>query len=215
MSSRWSRQRREKRRYEEYLHDNVTSSTFTSGVSSGFAVGNNTNTYQETENNEGANANIVGTLRYDEPYEVLSMYGSTSDSSDSDDESSSASDIHVPVRASKNESAQNLLQEWAIKNQIRHSALKELLSILNCHFDSQLPLDPRTLCKTPSHSSDKIRKISGGEYFHFGLLNAINEFLESLTDDQRNEITSILLKVNCDGIPLSLSRAQGNSFGQY
>ena len=46
-----------------------------------------------------------------------------------------------------------LLQNWAVENQISHSTLGSLLSILKSTYDEMLPLDPRTLLKTPSKPS--------------------------------------------------------------
>ena len=86
--------------------------------------------------------------------------------------------------------------------------MKELLNILKSQYDQHLPSDPRTLCNTPSDLSDKIKQICGSEYFYFGLENALQEFIESLSDTQSARITSIFLKVNCDGIPLFNSSAK-------
>ena len=62
------------------------------------------------------------------------------------------------------------LQGWAISHKIPHSALKNLLKILNPHFPV-LPKDPRTLLKTPQNSN--ITEKSGGDYFHFGLQDSL------------------------------------------
>lgn len=105
-------------------------------------------------------------------------------------------------RTNENADSQILIRDQALRQQINHSAWRELLNILKSQYDQQLPADLHTLYNTPSDLSSKVEQICGGEYFHFGLENALKEFLESLSDTQRVRITSIFLKVNCDGIPL-------------
>lgn len=107
------------------------------------------------------------------------------------------------------ETMQSLLCNWAIHHNISHVALKDLLSILNEHYDTDLPSDPRTLCKTPVGMSRNIEKICGGEYYHFGLKNVLHQFLEKASEACLSNIQSTLLvKVNCDGIPLHKSSSK-------
>ena len=147
MSSRWSRQRREKRKYEEYFQGDAKPTTSLPNSSSEI-VG----PAQYTERTEGATANETSVM--DESFEApqINFFTCTSESSDSDDEACSEIENNLSL------SAQSSLHEWAIKYQISHSALRELLGILNNHYDSMLPLDPRTLCKTPPNLSDKVKK---------------------------------------------------------
>ena len=203
MSSRWTKHRREKRKYEEYIHGDVRPSTSKASTSSTIISSSGTTSSQELESK--ADISLDSEEEPDQSYEEwINVLDNTSDSSDSEVEPDNKRSI------TGNESAfvQTQIQDWAIKYQISHSALRELLGILNNNYDSHIPLDPRTLCKTPSHLSDKIKQICGGEYFHFGLQNALREFLELCSDKQRSNITTIFLKVNCDGIPLFKSSAK-------
>lgn len=69
-----------------------------------------------------------------------------------------------------------------------------------------MPSDPRTLWKTPVGMSRNIEKHCGGEYYHFGLKNVLHQFLEKASEACLFNIQSTLLvKVNCDGIPLHKS----------
>lgn len=55
------------------------------------------------------------------------------------------------------------LRIWAIKHNLSHDALRELLLLLRNYNNFQdLPKDPRTLLKTPSNAKLSIINISGG-----------------------------------------------------
>lgn len=94
------------------------------------------------------------------------------------------------------------LAQWALSENITHSALGNLLKILKPHFE-QLPLDPRTLLKTPRRTETKI--ISPGEYHHFGLEKVVNYLLQ-----QKQQNTKCEICVNIDGVPLS--KSSGSQF---
>ena len=97
------------------------------------------------------------------------------------------------------------LQKWAINHQITHSALRDLIPLLNYQYNAQLPIDPRTLCNTPKNLSHKIKKIGTGEYFHFGVNKFLDDFLGRI---HSFDVKTIYLAVNCDGIPLFRSSAK-------
>lgn len=90
------------------------------------------------------------------------------------------------------------LKVWAIKNNITHLALKELLKILH-PYHSGLPLDPRTLLQTKSLN---IERLPFGEYIYLG----IEENLRKHLTFDLNSIDTIKLDVNIDGLQVFKSR---------
>lgn len=180
MSSKWSLQRRQKRKYESYLHEDEGACS--SNVGEDFIQDDLTSNYSGCTSIE---SNTV-----------------SSDSFDSEVEPDTVPSISATNESASVRSPQSLLRDWAISHQIRHSAVKDLLKILKSHYDPQLPSDPRTLCETPTNLLYQTRKISGGEYFHFGIADSISEFLKTISDLKLRKITTIFLRVNCDGIPL-------------
>lgn len=64
-------------------------------------------------------------------------------------------------------------------------------------FHPQLPLDSRTLLKTPIRFVTK--PLENGDYCHFGLIKALNEFLEFCPKFSESELK---IAFNVDGLPL-------------
>lgn len=96
-------------------------------------------------------------------------------------------------------SSSEALQQWAIKYNINHQAMKELLStIKTLYTDNSLPADPRTLLHTPR--STLVVDIPGGQYWHQGLEVCLRNTFKDL--DQN---TTIYLNVNIDGLPIHKS----------
>lgn len=91
----------------------------------------------------------------------------------------------------------NNLQQWALSNQVSHKAVSELLHVLNS-FHPSLPLDARTLLKTPL-TRPNYKNLETGEYVHLGLTNNIKIFLKN-----NPKYTSQIVKIsfNIDGIPV-------------
>lgn len=205
MTSRWSKQRRQKRKYEEYMQDDIVAST-SGGSEAGIKSSGPSNISEpcvhDTSHHTKDSPGGISELGESELW--------TYDLTSSDHSAFEEEKERIPNDRQPNDTtnSQILIRDWALKHQISHSALKELLNILKSQYDKQLPSDPRTLCNTPSDLSDKIKQACGGEYFHFGLENALQEFIESLSDTQRARIASIFLNVNCDGIPLFKSSAK-------
>lgn len=99
-------------------------------------------------------------------------------------------------------------RQWAVENQISHTALNSLLVILRQNYDASLPMDARTLLKTPANQSSLIKNMCGSQYYHFGLYKAVCDFLSRNDDDTSLQILEnfrLSMKVNCDGIPLHRS----------
>lgn len=94
------------------------------------------------------------------------------------------------------------LTSWAVKENIAQASLRSLLkeikqyTCVTCHYD--IPSDSRTLLCTPSTN---IRNCDSGEYYHFGLLKAIENSCSSLSTNLNN----IKISINIDGLPLAKS----------
>ena len=108
-------------------------------------------------------------------------------------------DEEIKMEIDFEENGENIssdIAEWASKNVIRHTALRELLVILKNHGHSSLPRDPRTLLKVPRiiFSTQKL----GGDYVYLGLRSIISNFLSN----PPNSCDIVELLINIDGLPL-------------
>ncbi len=102
------------------------------------------------------------------------------------------------------------LGNWALKNNITHNAISELLKILDPFVPDTLPLSAKTLLKTPR--SLTMTNFEGGKYFFFGIEKfliyiiknvELSDFYFPFIDcDRRNLIT---LTLSTDGIPICKS----------
>lgn len=94
------------------------------------------------------------------------------------------------------------LANWAIKHQIKHSAVNAILKIFKTHYpDAKIPNDARVLVQTPRKS--EIVQFEGedaGQYWHYGLEKVLADLLKG----RENKIPSdgFLLNVNIDGLPM-------------
>lgn len=96
------------------------------------------------------------------------------------------------------------LTTWAVEHKITHTALNALLQTLKKHSCfSALPLDARSLLRTPRHQQE-LRTVEPGSYYHFGLADSIRKVLTFVKDN----IDCIRIGVNIDGLPLSRSSQQ-------
>ncbi|KYM96038.1 hypothetical protein ALC62_13308 [Cyphomyrmex costatus] len=98
---------------------------------------------------------------------------------------------------SSNNSLWNSLRKWAISNvNVPLVAINSLLHIL-VPLHPELPLDVRTLLKTPSKIN--VKMMETGEFVYMGLQNAIEQHLTH----NLNFVNSIInLTFNVDGLPL-------------
>ena len=88
----------------------------------------------------------------------------------------------------------NDLAEWAIQQNINHAAINSLLGVLRKHTDPKLPVDARTLLKTP-RSISTITPKCGGNYVYFGIEAGIAR-------QNLKSVNEVKLIVNVDGLPL-------------
>lgn len=97
------------------------------------------------------------------------------------------------------------MSEWALRNNITHTALNELLNWLKVENNmDESPIDARTLLGTPRQT--EIRKMGSGSFYYFGLseeLVKINLRYES--DNTTTMFFSYVLSFNIDGLPLHKS----------
>lgn len=90
------------------------------------------------------------------------------------------------------------LCDWALLFGISHVAL---LIILKIYLPvEQLPKDARTLLCTPRKTI--IRKVTPGNYFHYGLLKGITDELRSHMDHS-GILDKIYINIGIDGLPIA------------
>ncbi|CAI6369656.1 unnamed protein product [Macrosiphum euphorbiae] len=90
------------------------------------------------------------------------------------------------------------IAKWAIQNNITRMALDDLLKNLSKYPQfKELPIDSRTLLKTPTKTI--IKEMKGGSYYNFGIFDQIEHLIKSGTS-----LPSILmLMVGIDGLPIT------------
>lgn len=93
------------------------------------------------------------------------------------------------------------LVEWALKHNITHSAINDLLTILKQSF-SDIPLDARTLLKTPRNTI--LETVEPGSYCHFGFKKCLQELLTH-SYHLLQDLNLLEVCINIDGLPLSKS----------
>ena len=113
----------------------------------------------------------------------------------SDGEDGSFSDGGEDAKGDTN--ACSALADWAVRYGISHAALLALLAILNL-LGLAVPLDPRTLLRTPASSSRQLVKMGSGEYFYFGIARSVLNIFKNASPRP----AEVRLKVNVDGLPL-------------
>lgn len=104
------------------------------------------------------------------------------------------------------------VKRWALKHNITHLALNELLIIFRSFFpECDFPKDSRTLLRTPRNA--KLTDIQGGQIYHFGIKQPILQTIDLGLVDFRlpklvyfEDIPNLItLTVGIDGLPLSKS----------
>ncbi|XP_055845561.1 uncharacterized protein LOC129911712 [Episyrphus balteatus] len=96
------------------------------------------------------------------------------------------------------------LKNWAVKYNLTHVCLRDLLDILHCSHPC-LPLEPRTFLHTSIAEKQHFFDVPPGRYWHFGLVRALTKVFESIDKLP----TEIFLDFNIDGIPVSKSFNEG------
>lgn len=100
------------------------------------------------------------------------------------------------TKMEKDMSLRSSLRNWAIKHQINHVALKEIMEVINTDIGKMLPEDPRTLLETPqeiliTHIGDN------GQYWHHGFQKCLQNIFRNISESK-----TISININLDGLPL-------------
>ena len=109
------------------------------------------------------------------------------------DSSESDSDCEI-------EDLRNQLQTWAIKSAITHSQLNGLLPILKQLYSS-LPVDARTLLKTPVINDIHCTSLSGGDYVYMDVQKGMDDVFANRSSEFA-DLLGLQLTMNIDGVPL-------------
>jgi len=95
------------------------------------------------------------------------------------------------------------LKNWAVKHNIKHEALKDLLQILSRIESKEFlncPKDPRSFLQTPR--STMLIPVNPGYYCHIGIQKAIEQQYKSFNEKL---LAIIEVAINIDGLALSKS----------
>lgn len=95
------------------------------------------------------------------------------------------------------------LEAWVTTHRIPHVAVSQLLRKLNSTFDTDLPIDARTLLGTPRFTST--RSVPPGEYAHFSLEKHLERVI--LNSNEAVQSTTLHLFFYIDGVRLGNSTA--------
>ncbi|CAG9763612.1 unnamed protein product [Ceutorhynchus assimilis] len=144
------------------------------------------------------------------PFELLSNNDNTEIESENDSSEdpiileSDESTNEPACMSSQNESTDmpQQLQQWALSNKVNNMALSNLLKILKPHFPN-LPLDARTLLKTPRNTLTRL--MDPGEFYYFGIEKQFIKLLQRHYKTISKQIISCEILVNVDGLPISKS----------
>ena len=109
----------------------------------------------------------------------------------------------IPLLDFAGESLTDDLAYWAVCNNITHSALTELLSVLTWHDVPALPKCARTVLKTPRDI--ELQEFSNGQYYHFGLKESIMSTFDEMCLRDIEDGTVLNLQLNADGLPIGRS----------
>lgn len=99
-----------------------------------------------------------------------------------------------------NVSVTDKLRKWVVKHNIRHVALKDLLSILHDRIPELAYKDPRSFMKTKRQVN--IENVSSGKFAYFGIETGL---ISRIQDGLKKELVSVSMTVGVDGIPVSKS----------
>lgn len=124
-----------------------------------------------------------------------------SSETDSEEECESGDTSESELSEVKELSRSDKLAQWAIDHNVPHNAVDSLLKVIKTDFGgSELPVTARTLMRTPLVKLP-VRKVSPGEYLHFGVKNGLISVLKNIPSD----VTHLTIDFNCDGLPISKS----------
>lgn len=122
------------------------------------------------------------------------------DSENSDRENESFNDNVIEnVLIEYNFDLRSNLAAWSAECNTPRDHVNKLLKILREAGHAELPNDARSLLKTPR--TTEIVLCPPGEYFHYGLEQALTDILSTTTIKENN----VIIDINIDGLPISKS----------
>ena len=158
----------------------------------------------ESSSSEGTSPEGAATARCSTEHETF-VQDSDHHSNDSDIEPETF-DCDSEITDNSDAKLAANLADWASTFRITHSALQQLLLILQTFFPN-LPNDARTLLKTARQYD--IRTISDGLYHHFGIAKGLARYTTTDILRQATDLNCIHIQINIDGLPLfKSSKAQ-------
>lgn len=120
--------------------------------------------------------------------------------SGSDDWESLEGNLEIHKNIVQSKPASIFLPQWALKNNITHTALNELLVWFATNpDDSHLPVDSRTLLHTPRNVNTGMGE---GRFFYFGIFNGL---LKIFKRHDKDDCDTYFLDFNVDGLPIHKS----------
>jgi len=132
----------------------------------------------------------------------VTNYSSTSPNESIDNQINNISAVSLE-NSQNTHSFREELNSWAVQCNVPHATIDKLLKLMKQHKNintTDLPLDSRTLLKTPRSISinNNVRSVHPGQYSHFGLTAGILRYaLPSLSE--------IKISIGIDGLPLAKS----------
>jgi len=209
-TSRSSRYRRVRRYVNTIIErstkkTNVVDSGVCNSKSQSVPVEVLTNTLLLDEDNDLADSDCSSDISISNS-SVSSSSSSTSEEQNSDSEYEDSTKYALTSLELKQQ-----LATWATQHNVTHTAITHLLHIIQGSVSDNLPVDARTLLKTPTKTMLKPTKIEGGNFYYFGVEPGIQEscklgltsFQFPLFKDKANNLLTI--RIGVDGLPISRS----------
>ena len=129
----------------------------------------------------------------------MSSGNELSDGNSSDTDNSDFSEPSINTSSSDDDiNLQSQLSTWYVDYGVKQNAFTALLTILRQHGHEKLPKDCRTILKTPDM---QLQHIAGGEYYHFGIKQTIQEAMMDMEDEVKSG-DRLDLQINIDGLPI-------------
>ena len=149
-------------------------------------------TEQCSDVSEGVENGNPETIFYNPQIELNTAASSCEEQGDN-----SASDSGASGAGGDSQYTRENLAEWAVKFNVPHTALSELLGILKTS-GLDVPADSRTLLATKRDVP--IRSLAGGKYHYLGVVNGIRSTIQHSAPAP--DVHTLTLDLNIDGLPL-------------
>lgn len=157
-----------------------------------------TNDILSNNNDYAINDDLADSFASDSSSDPLVLSDKDSNLSPSHNNNSVLNELNKSIQHL--EEFESSLRVWAMNNNITHSALSQLLVILNNHTYHNLPLDARTLLKTSRLPLYNLTEIGNGSFWYYGLEKCILNMVE-----EQYDVDTLELLINIDGLPIAKS----------